>query len=693
MDSDLLQGEVMSNFLGALRRAAILCTLLLLPAASFSAGFIITSTGQINDANNVPFMMRGVNYPYTWFQSRNTQQDLVAIKATGANVVRIVLSTGGQWARVNGPQVTQLIQWCKDLSMIAVLEVHDSTGWSEQTTAVPISNATAYWTSSDIRAAINGQENFVIINIANEPFGNTTTANYTADTSASIRALRTAGLTHTLMIDGATWGQDWSNTMRTDAMTLWNADSLHNLIFSVHMYEVYQSVTPISAYMQAFDDMNLPLIVGEFGPINNGAFVDSENVIAQAQARGLGYIGWSWSGNGGGGTGLDMTVNFDPAQLTTWGNRIVNGTSGIKATSIPATVFPGAGNNLSLSPTSLSYASGASSLPVAVTANVSWTVTDNQTWITASPVSGTSNGSFTVSVTANTGTAARTGTVTVTGGGLTRTVAVTQAAPAANNLTLSQTALSFATAASSSAVNVTANVSWTVTDDQTWITASPTSGSNNGSFTVSATANTGTASRSGTVTVTGGGLTRTVAVTQAGTTASTLTVSATSLSLASGASSGTFGITSNVSWTVTDDQTWITVSPASGSNNATVTVSATANTATTARTGTVTVSGGSLTRTVSVTQAAATGGGTGGTCPNPVTFSGNTGNFNTTGAVCYRTNSTINGWGCFNFDGRTVTVGGVARTCGQLPLTRAADGYYYFAVTAGQFPWAGMYAW
>ena len=25
--------------------------------------------------------------------------------------------------------------------MIAVLEVHDSTGWSEQTTAVPISNA------------------------------------------------------------------------------------------------------------------------------------------------------------------------------------------------------------------------------------------------------------------------------------------------------------------------------------------------------------------------------------------------------------------------------------------------------------------------------------------------------------------------------------------------------------------------
>jgi mannan endo-1,4-beta-mannosidase len=682
----------MSNVLRALRRAAILCTLLLLPVAGF-AGFFVQN-GQLLDNNGTPFIMRGVNYPYTWFQSRPTQQDLAAIAATGSNTVRIVLSTGGQWARVNGAQVTQLIQWCKDLRMIAVLEVHDSTGWSEQASAVHISNATAYWLSSDIRAAINGQENFVIINIANEPFGNNTSANYTADTITSIQALRAAGLTHNIMIDAANWGQDWSNTMRTNAMALWNADPLRNLTFSVHMYEVYQSLSTVSTYMQGFDDMNLPLVVGEFGPINNGQFADAESVIAQAQSRGNGYLGWSWSGNGGGGTGLDMTNNFDAASLTTWGSRIVNGTNGIRATSVLATVFGTPTNNLTISPTSLSFAAAASSLPVAITANVSWTVTDNQTWITASPISGANNGSVSVSVTANTGTAARTGTVTVTGGGLTRTIAVTQAAPTANNLTLSQTALSFASATSSSAVTVTANVSWTVTDNQTWITASPTSGANNGSFTVSASANTGTSSRSGTVTVTGGGLTRTIAVTQAGqSTTNTLNVSTASLSLGSAISSGTFGVTANVAWTVADDQTWITVSPASGSNNATVTVNAiSANTGTTSRTGTVTVSGGGITRTVAVTQAGQSTGG-GGTCANPVTFSGNTGNFNTTGAVCYRTNANINGWGCFNFEGRTVTVGGVARTCGQLPLTRAADGYYYFAVTAGQFPWAGMYAW
>ena len=604
----------------------------------------------------------------------------------------LVLSTGGQWPRITGAQVSQLIQWSKDNRMIAVLEVHDSTGWTESAPAVPISNATAYWLSSDIRAAINGQENFVIINIANEPFGNNTTANYTPDTIAAIQALRNAGLTHTLMVDAANWGQDWSNTMRTNAMQIWNADTRRNLVFSVHMYEVYAQASAVSTYMQAFDDMALPLVVGEFGADHQGQPVDEAAIMSQAQQRGNGYIGWSWSGNGGCCTSLDIVNNFGTT-LSSWGEILVNGPNGIRATSVLATVFGTPTNNLTVAPTTLSFAAAASSSAIAVTANVSWTVTDNQTWITASPTSGANNGSFTVSATANTGTAARTGTVTVTGGGLTRTIAVTQAAPTANNLALSQTALSFASAASSSAVTVTANVSWSITDNQTWITASPTSGTNNGSFTVSATANTGTASRTGTVTVTGGGLTRTVAVTQAGqSTTTTLNVSTTSLALASGATSGTFSITSNVAWTVTDDQSWVTATPTSGSNNATVTVNATANTATTSRTGTVTVSGGGLTRTVSVTQAGS-GGGTGGTCPNPVTFSGNTGNFNTTGAVCYRTNSNINGWGCFNFDGRTVTVGGVARTCGQLPLTRAADGYYYFAVTAGQFPWAGMYTW
>jgi aryl-phospho-beta-D-glucosidase BglC (GH1 family) len=84
---------------------------------------------------------------------------------------------------------------------------------------------------------------------------------------------------------------------------------------------------------------------------------------------------------------------------------------------------------------------------------------------------------------------------------------------------------------------------------------------------------------------------------------------------------------------------------------------------------------------------------TGAPCDNAITFTGNTGNFNTAGPVCYRTSATINGWGCSSFDGRTVTVGGQPSTCGQMPVIRSADGFVYFAATAGAFPWATLFFW
>jgi hypothetical protein len=85
---------------------------------------------------------------------------------------------------------------------------------------------------------------------------------------------------------------------------------------------------------------------------------------------------------------------------------------------------------------------------------------------------------------------------------------------------------------------------------------------------------------------------------------------------------------------------------------------------------------------------------TGTPCPNPITFNGgNTGNFNTTGPVCYRTSVVVNGWGCSSFDGRTASVGGQPTTCGTVPVIRSADGFVYFSATAGSFPWATFFTW
>ncbi len=100
-------------------------------------------------------------------------------------------------------------------------------------------------------------------------------------------------------------------------------------------------------------------------------------------------------------------------------------------------------------------------------------------------------------------------------------------------------------------------------------------------------------------------------------------------------------------------------------------------------------------RTVNATFNA---GATATPCASPVTITGGqSGNFNTGGAVCLRTAATVYGWGCANFAGRTVSVNGGAATgtCGggPLPLAKSSDGYTYFAVTAGDYPWASLYYW
>ncbi len=92
----------------------------------------------------------------------------------------------------------------------------------------------------------------------------------------------------------------------------------------------------------------------------------------------------------------------------------------------------GTSNNLTVSPTSISLGAAAASSPIAVTANVSWTASDDQSWLSVSPASGASNGSVSASATANTGSSSRNGVVTVTGGGISRTVAVTQTGQSAS---------------------------------------------------------------------------------------------------------------------------------------------------------------------------------------------------------------------------------------------------------------------
>jgi len=104
------------------------------------------------------------------------------------------------------------------------------------------------------------------------------------------------------------------------------------------------------------------------------------------------------------------------------------------------------------------------------------------------------------------------------------------------------------------------------------------------------------------------------------------------------------------------------------------------------------------TRAVTATFTGSGGGSGGGaTCASPVNFTDQSGSFNTSGPICLRTSRQVNGWGCSNFDGRTVSVNGgpPTATCGAgpFPLAPSSDGFTYFQVTGGTFSWAGLFIW
>jgi len=91
------------------------------------------------------------------------------------------------------------------------------------------------------------------------------------------------------------------------------------------------------------------------------------------------------------------------------------------------------------------------------------------------------------------------------------------------------------------------------------------------------------------------------------------------------------------------------------------------------------------------------GGGGGGSEPcvpaRTITGSGmgNSGEFGTTAAFCFRTADDITGWNCSNFTGRTLKVNGVTETCGNLPLPAKVNGYYYFDASAGSVDYSNIY--
>ncbi|WP_165989564.1 cellulase family glycosylhydrolase [Streptomyces sp. YIM 98790] len=370
------------------------------------------SGGRLLEANGNDFVMRGINHPHTWYQGET--QSFADIKATGANTVRVVLGSGQRWGPNSPADVANVIGLCKANRLICVLEVHDTTGYGEEAAAASLDQAADYWIG--LKDVLDGEEDYVIINIGNEPWGNTDPEGWTGPTIAAVQKLRDAGFAHTLMVDAPNWGQDWQGVMRANAPDVYEADPTGNLIFSIHMYSVYDTAEEITDYLNAFVDAGLPILIGEFGaPADQWGDPDEDTMMATAEELDLGYLGWSWSGNTD--PILDMVLDFDPSRVSEWGERFLHGPHGIAETAREATVF-GGGTDDTEAPTA--PGTPVATAVTAVSATLSWPAATDNVGVTGYDVVRVGDGTETPAA------ASATNQVTVTGltAGTTYTFAV-----------------------------------------------------------------------------------------------------------------------------------------------------------------------------------------------------------------------------------------------------------------------------
>ena len=291
--------------------------------------------------------------------------------------------------------------------------------------------------------------------------------------------------------------------------------------------------------------------------------------LPQVSRSGHNFLGWFTAATGG-------------SQITT--NTIVNGNATVFARWQVQTVNV----TLTVNVSSWNPASGAASGSFTITTNQALSTIQsisNVNWLT---VSGT-GATRAMSVSANTGTAARTGTITVrtSNGSIARTISVTQVA---NTATLMVNVSSWNPASGATSGSFTITTNQTLSTIQSisnvnWLTVSGTGATR----TMSVTANTGTTARTGIITVrtSNGSIIRHISATQAGNTA-TLNVNISSWSPASVAVNASFTITTNQALSTivsTSNANWLIAS----GTGATRTMSVSANTGTVARTGTIMV--------------------------------------------------------------------------------------------------------
>lgn len=316
------------------------------PNTDKSAQSFYIKQGRLYDKNNYEFIMRGVNNPHAYYRDQSFEA-LSTIKDMGFNTVRIVwcadtlIRAGRCDAKDIHPleELSRILEKMRELHLVAVLNLQNATG---SNAISDLNKMIDYYTKPDVVTLLNKHKDMLILNLANEWYGSWKDPEmlYLQGYKSAIGRMRDAGLNQVLMIDAAGWGQDFSSIPRY-AKDLLAVDQ--NLIFSSHMYDVFSSAAKVEQSFATIREQKIPYAIGEFAcdhyPDQPKVACDTIMKEANRGEQKYGFLGWSFTGNGSELKNLDVVSSDDWFSLSEWGEKLVNGPDGVRATAKAACIF------------------------------------------------------------------------------------------------------------------------------------------------------------------------------------------------------------------------------------------------------------------------------------------------------------------------------------------------------------------
>lgn len=233
------------------------------------------------------------------------------------------------------------------------------------------------------------------------------------------------------------------------------------------------------------------------------------------------------------------------------------------------------GVTLNVSPEDITFSSFMGSQSVDVESNDKWTVTAKPDWISLDKTSGSGNATLQATTTENNTTIERGGEIIIaTDNGVAfKTIQVRQEA---KNVEYADAVLEFNYNESSQSISFVTDGHWSLTKDADWFSTDRTSGSGSATLTITVEGNNTLDIRDGQITLLIADQSYTISIHQE---CKYLTLSSSAFTFDAQAGSVQLSISSNTDWTgtISEGSDWIAITPASGTNNANMTISVAEN--------------------------------------------------------------------------------------------------------------------